>query len=576
MAFIHRREEGTLPGRTRALAGHHAGRLRRPVRALKALTTAAAAAWMLCAGTASAAEILERQLNQARVDGGGKFVLSVYANSTDAWLHLQPNGAGSEQLFDARTGTPLSQAPAGFATARRLGFVDTAQLQRDGDAGRRVEYLKLLGCGRQHRWCTVVDDGQLLVLASYSAAEQTLAWELVDARALLRLGMQVFAGQAVAPALTATERALLDHAAQYTGYGTALMEATESIDSIERLDALRGAVRQLDLCQWRAFTCSDRPETAIDLRQAQERQFIQVYAAAFAQRLLSRQDAQAKQQLVQFLLKVTAPPFPAGGSAAHAVEAFQRFSPSERTLIVRALKDYSGPQQETIHCTALWTESAPCRASAPAVQPSSSAGRGTGTAATAAATEPKASNAAAARPAPVFKTPAPVAPWTSLPEEWNAIRKYPQRVQLLNIAEVQGILTRDNSAIGGMVFTARALGKASEGRYEISARIADGSPVPVQFGTYRVKLELSLQYVREDVCAASRVRCLLTPASNDRVAKTEERDIALKLEPSRHWQDSNSVSFGSLLPLTADGGSLYRSELREVRLVVKDAHWVRL
>lgn len=498
--------------------------------------------------------LLERRSHSAQI-GPGRYVLSVYANGAQAWLHLQPDGTGEEQLFDAATGTRLRELPEGFATARRLGFVAPREPQQ-GSAAWRTAYLQGLGCQRHSHGCTVVDDDPLLVFASFVPEQRALAWELIDTRALMQRALDLFAGRATAAGdeFEPAERQLLEAAVEGSELRPQLQDALESVDSMQRLQALQASMRQLDLCNWRVFTCADRDGRVLDLRRAVERQRIRVYAVALGQALAARPDAASRGAFVEFVRTIAAPPYPIGSAVAQAVQAFQRLTPPERSVLVQTLDAYKGPEQETLRCTALWITQRSCPASALAAQPPA--------------------DKVARGPAPPRHPAIPPAPplLLAIPEEANRLSQLSNqdRLRQLDMKENTGVLTRDAAAVSWLVFTARDPARADSGEYAFTAHLAEGAPVPLKAGNYRVRLDLQLSYVREDVCQGF-FHCLMS--GSKRVPKSSARTVSIELTSKNGWRTSGNVSFGHLRPMTADGGTLYKSELREVRLVVNGAQW---
>jgi hypothetical protein len=159
-----------------------------------------------------------------------------------------------------------------------------------------------------------------------------------------------------------------------------------------------------------------------------------------------------------------------------------------------------------------------------------------------------------------------VAQASDAPEEWSLIRRVSNKLRLFAFDESSGRLAREAASIHGLTFVARALGAVTEGRFEIQVSPNSQSPVRFAHGQYRARARLVLEYTREDICRGGWT-CLLD--TTKRHAKTERREVVFNLHGGNRWIDRRLSSFGHLLPLTADGGSRYLSQLKEVHLAVE-------
>lgn len=522
--------------------------------------------------SASASELISVHSGNLKVPLG-HYMISPYVGDQGAWLHLQPKGQGSEILLDAVSGLLLSRPPDEFKSASRLGFVVPEEVSRP-ELKTRLGYLQSLGCQTHNQGCTVLEDDYRLIFVSFSPVDLKLTWEVVDTRPLMNTMRQVFAGQrqVTTSFFTEAEKGLIEYAARHTKLREQIIDEIEGIDSIEKLEQFQESRRVLALCTWKSFTCSDRPGAAVDLRRAEEKQLIRLYSRLLSQRFVEKSNSESGRGVVQFLLKITAPPFPAGDTASYAVDEIRKLPSEGRIKVARHLLAYDGPERLTIHCFADWIQDHACTSMA-----GRSDQRGAPSGSTAAPLESASQN----REQPIRNRPTsssgdrqsqrgPIGVAAAIPEEYLGILNYPNPIRLLSIDETSGMLSRDNTTIGGVVFTARSLGKISEGKFEISAKVAEGGEVPIRVGSYRVKLDLNLIYLREDSCVGS-VRCIF--ASDSRISKSENREAVFNLSPDNGWHATNRVSFGHLLPLTEGGGDMYKSELREVRLAVKKSVW---
>lgn len=522
--------------------------------------------------SASASELIPVHGGNLKVPVG-RYVIAPYVGEQGAWLHLLPKGQGSEILLDAVSGLLLSRPPDAFKNASRLGFVDPEDASRP-ELKTRLGYLQSLGCQTHNQGCTVLEDDYQLIFVSFSSVDLKLTWEVVDTRPLMNTVRQVFAGQRQVTKgfFTETEKGLIEYAVTHTKLREQLIDEIESIDSIEQLEVFQESRRVLALCTWKSFTCSDRPGAPLDLRRAEEKQLIRLYSRLLSRRFVEKSNPESGRGIVQFLLKITAPPFPAGDSASYAVDELRKLPTVGRLMVARYLLAYDGPERLTILCFADWIQDRACTSMV-----GRSDQRGAPSGGTAAPLESASQHKEQStrnRPSPSSgdgqSQRGPIGVTAAIPEEYLGILNYPNPIRLLSIDETSGMLARDNTTIGGVVFTARSLGKISEGKFEISAKVAEGGEVPIRVGSYRVKLDLNLIYLREDSCVGS-VRCIF--ASDSRVSKSENREAVFNLSPENGWRATNRVSFGYLLPLTEGGGDMYKSELREVRLAVKKSVW---
>lgn len=520
------------------------------------------------ASAASAAEMITVHSGNLKVTPGS-YKIAPYAGEQSAWLHLQPKGQGSEMLLDLTTGLLLSRPPDDFKNAGRLGTVSQEDFGKL-ELKNRLAYLEKLGCKKHNQGCTVLEDDYRLIFISFSSVDLNLSWEVFDARPLMRMVREVFTGRrkATEMLLTDIDKELIEYAATHTKLREQLVDDIESIDSLENLENFQESRRLLGLCTWKSFTCADRSGASIDLRRAEEKQLIRLYSRLLSQKYIEKSNQETGRSIVQFLLKITAPPFPAGDSVSYAVDEIRKLPIEQRSKVGAYLSMYSGPDKLIVNCFADWIQDRTCASilanhdqrSTPILNitpPSEST--------TAQRDLTARSNTGNGRPQRGTTSNA-----TAIPEEYLGILNYPNPTRLLSINETSGILARDNTTIGGVVFTARSLGKISDGRFEISAKVAEGGEVPIRVGSYRVKLDLNLIYLREDTCVRS-IRCFF--ANDSRVSKSENREAVFNLSPDNGWRGTFTVSFGHLLPLTEDGGSLYKSELREVRLAVKKSVW---
>jgi len=151
-------------------------------------------------------------------------------------------------------------------------------------------------------------------------------------------------------------------------------------------------------------------------------------------------------------------------------------------------------------------------------------------------------------------------------QEVAMIGRLPNKAVLMAFGEAKGRLDMDAS-IGGLTFVARSLGAVQDGRFDVQVSPSKTAPVRLSRGRYRVKVRLLLDYSREDSCRGGALGCLLVRTVEH--GKSEQRDVTFHINAENSYSNVRPANFGSLLPLVADGGSLYNSRLKTVRLSVK-------
>jgi hypothetical protein len=491
----------------------------------------------------------------------GSYTISPYVSEHGAWLHLQPKEHGSELLFDAINGMSLSQPPDTFKNSTRLDFVEANE----------VGYLKNLGCNEQYQGCTVIEDDYRLIFVSFSAEDLKLIWRVVDLRPLINSTRNIFAGKsaAIENFFSNSERQLIEYAVKHSNLRERILDDIETIDSLSKLTTFQDSRRNLNLCTWTSFTCSDKAGAYVDLRKAEEKQLIKIYAKLLVSPLFEKSNSESNDNFIRFLLKISAPPFPAGDGISYAVEEIRKFPPLTRNKVADELLKYKGVDKSNIYCFADWIRDKPCEPTNTKQEINS---------ATASKNLIESSSPikeSIARSKVTISTSAPtILPVAkasiSVADEYIKVLNHPNPTRLLTIDETSGVLLRDSKSIGGIVFTAKAVGSVSEGRFEILAKVSEDSDIPIRVGSYRVRIDLNLNYLREDICLGA-LRCIF--ANDNKVSKSENRETIFNLSPDNNWRATNKVSFGHLLPLNENTGGLYKSSLKDVRLSIKKSAW---
>lgn len=148
------------------------------------------------------------------------------------------------------------------------------------------------------------------------------------------------------------------------------------------------------------------------------------------------------------------------------------------------------------------------------------------------------------------------------------IKSLPNSATLMAFNETSGRMNKENASLSGLTFVARSLGAVQEGRFEVQVVPNPAASMRLSRGAYRVKVRLVMDYTREDSCSGGWGRCLLSkPVSH---AKTEQRSVVFYINSSNNYVNTQAASFGHLLPLSADGGGHYSSQLTAARLSVSN------
>lgn len=516
------------------------------------ITRIAASMLSLIALNAYAGAFIQKSIVDFRIPEQG-YIVAPYISEGGEWLHFQPRDVGDELLVNARTGNTDASNSNHIRDGRRLGSISPDEVGSAPNS-HRLAYLYSLGCSQHNRGCTVMDDDPRLVFTSFHRSTNRFVVEIVDLNPLLAEFLKIVSGKVKQNNinLDAVDQSVLEYAIRFTPYREQVIDGIRSIRGLQDLERFQQARRTANLCSWNVFTCADKSSATIDLRREEEQIMVKIYAHALGKKYLEHSQQKEGNILAEFLQKITSPPFPVETST-HAIDEFMQFSPAERETIAKGLIAIT-PSNDTLRCFSAWIRGNNCNEiRKPAVSANTSN------------TEIR-TNRRTQEPEITSQNTAS----TGIPEEWQRISAQPDKMKLISIDEASGVLVRDSASIGGVVFVARATGDISDGKFEIVAKPNSISPVLLQYGSYRVKLELGLNYVREDSCVGV-IHCLL--GNNQRIAKTVTRTITFTLQPGNKWSETKTAYFGHLLPLTADGASLYRSSLRDLRLAAKGINW---
>jgi hypothetical protein len=505
--------------------------------------------------------------------------LTPYVRGDALIVHLQAREAGAEELLlDARTGAVW---PGTLATLLRdylrLGSENSSDVMRAGPQQHDLRLLAALGCSLRHHACTSPADSALLLFIAFDPAHSQLDFDIVDLRPPLDAVALVLAGR-IEPATTlwgALEWQVIEFGARQAERREAWIDAVRSIDGEETFERVRGAMRAGPrLAEHSVFRSGADGDThSIDLQGELELAVHKLIVGRRADAWLARPGGDAIGALAEAIERAARPPSQ-GRVIIHVVSQLAGLPRSSREQLARALSDQGVRRgSDDVRCFADWLLDRPCVSRAPPALRLTSA---------APARLPLKNRPVRAEPAPArapvregmggatAELPAGARAVSAMagdaPEEWGLIRRVANKMLLFSFDESSGRLTPDQASVGGLTFIARSLGTVQEGRFAIDVAPNGRSPVRLAHGQYRVRARLALDYTREDSCRGG-WRCLL--AATERHAKVERREIVFYLNVGNRWSDRQPTAFGHLLPLVADGGERYLSQLKDVRLAVE-------
>lgn len=518
---------------------------------------------------------------------GGQWAVTPFFDADELVVHLQLEGATgvgpTELLIDARTGKPWQ----GDFSALLAGNFKRSRYVSPDDLGDgrlpTATLLQALGCTRQHWGCTVPEDGDVLLLMQWDHAASSLVFDTADMRPLLDDMTAVLAGQADAINVHWSQAnwRILELASRLPRWHERWLDAMRSIADpvamgrVARSYGPRGlnlgqrAFLQIQTIQGSSSTAAAQSaDEGLDVRGELElaghkmtvrqqgllwvQQRLEAQAQALAKSLMAGADKRSQGRVPVHLTEVLL------GLPSDAIR------PLSNMLAQQARVYHS----EDLNCFSLWIMNHSCvdAAGAPA--------RGT---AMAAASIRKSGGKLAGVPTETRKSstnlglgginvviPGSVALDAS--QEVAMIKNLPNSAILMAFDEVSGRMNKDKVSLSGLTFTARSLGAVQKGRFEVQITPNTISPLRLTRGAYRVKVRLVLDYTREDSCRGGWGSCLLSkPLSH---GKTEQRNAVFYINNLNKYIDTQSTLFGDLLPLGADGGRHYNSELTAVRLSV--------
>jgi hypothetical protein len=149
--------------------------------------------------------------------------------------------------------------------------------------------------------------------------------------------------------------------------------------------------------------------------------------------------------------------------------------------------------------------------------------------------------------------------------ELSLIRALKNELVLLAFNETSGKLNTETGEAAGFSFVARAIGSLQDGRFELQILPNAKAALRLTHGTYRVKVNLSLEHSRDEECISG-YRCYFS--SKKTFAKSQTSSLTFRINNLNQFRDKQICNFGPLLPQT---GGNYNNILKAVRLAVTGA-----
>ena len=515
---------------------------------------------------------------QLRVPQGG-YRITIYSDGKRPVFHLQSKSVDEpdEWLIDGMTGQQwtgnLGDLLAGY---RRLETIDPKSRLPDGADETLGEHLKQAGCFNHNWLCTTLADADFVVFASHNDEFSEFSFELHDYSRGFTHIQNVFSGTADFDS-NFTWTSDVVSAMAYSGrfsWREKFIDALRSIREVEELKRIAGNLGQHPEIARLPFVGAD---------SAVSRQAGKVVETRY-NRVNLKREFEISACRLRAGLAARAPAAAQGGDLEGAVSECADYA----TFVSAAFMDAAGPESDKLanemrrlatsagskgtlaqdlRAHACWLDGKGCLAqvSAPRLANKRISSKTQ-------PTTPKAPKSASAPPVPPIEQPSGSATGTSsgggsAPEEWAQISKLNNKLLLVGFDEVGVGLTRDAGDLGGLIFVARPVEGAKDGRFIVETFQNPRSPVRLAQGDYRVRAKLSVDFQREDRCTNGVVCLLKRPIPH---SKTVPFETTFYIGRVNGWRDKRTVSVGSLVPLVADSSARYTSSLKEVRLAVQN------
>lgn len=541
------------------------------------------------------------------------WVMTPYFDGEALVVHLQrpPDATMSgpqELLVDAHSGAPwggdFSALIAG--RGRRLGLELPTELSgARGLANRQL--LEALGCSaaKYNRGCSLPEDAEVLLFANFDKLRSRLSFEVVDLRPVTTGMTQLLSGQIdwEQAGWTDAEWRVLAALSRLPEWRDAWLDAIRSVTDPEAFSRLarshaglgmdrRAFLRARDLSKRTPVVAVDEEKT-LDVRGEVELVGFRLLISQLAQVWLRDASEPQLAELADMIAEGLAPPNQIR-VRDHMAEVLVDTVPVARlAMLSKGLSRLAGERRsEDLRCFSLALIERSCVAPvshAPRKPPATTSKRAPNLSETSddlpavhqvvgqtnggrlesRGNERIEQNTLGGVYVGVPDNPAAAGSGRvadDVSQEVAMIGRLPNKAVLMAFGEAKGRLNQDAS-IGGLTFVARSLGAVQDGRFDVQVSPSKTAPVRLSRGRYRVKVRLLLDYSREDSCRGGGLGCLLVRTVEH--GKSEQRDVTFYINAENSYSNVRPANFGSLLPLVADGGSLYNSRLKSVRLSVK-------
>ena len=454
-----------------------------------------------------------------------------------------------------------------------------------------MRQLSALGCVAPIRYCTSPADADVVLMSS-ALHQNSLTLLVADARPLLSGLEAVLSGRLAADRWQVDEATWpwLEWASSQASRREQWLDALRSIDTVERWQRAHGAFAAGPrLGQRRLFQWDERSTQRIDLREELERANFRIQVRMFS-------DAWAQTSappMLDGLMGVLRSSYKLGqtaGMTAYLVDVLTDQPEPQLARLSAALSEASTRLREhTLWCYSRWITAQACGAEPP-WQASAGATRREDSepANTASATSP----GRPGPPAPKISRRPETTVETGVPgvsinlattvgrdgiagdaqQEMSLVKRFVNGLVLLAFDERSGKLRPEGGGVtvNGYAFVAHSLGAVGSGRFAIRMTPSAKSPVKLALGSYRVRVQLSLDYTREDRCTAG-FFCRFTEP--ERFAKSSKKELVFRVTPQNSHTDEQSADFKHLQPLVAEGDGRYSSELKDARLAILSARF---
>lgn len=519
----------------------------------------------------------------------GAFSMTPYYRTADGLMlvHFQPREpARADLLMDARTGLPADISARALADDFvRLGVEEADAVQ--AGAAPDLRQLKALGCVPPMRYCTSPADADVVLMSS-APRQGALTLVVADLRPLLGGLEELLAGRRAADRWQVDDATWiwLEWAASQASRRERWLDAIRSIDSVERWQLAHAAFASGPRLGLRPpFQWDERASQRVDLREELERANFRIQVQLFAEAWART----AAPSMLDGLVGALRSSYKLGqtvGMSAYLVDVLTDQPEPQLKRLAVALEDAAGRLREhTLWCYAQWISARPCKAEPPwPARIGDQSGRDPADAAARPAGRPGSLPTQTLRRPDVTVMPGvpgigidlgPAGAAGDAQQEMSLVKRFANGLVLLSFDERSGKLRPEGggATVNGFAFVARSLGAVGSGQFAIQMMPSTRSPVKLALGSYRVRVQLALDYTREDRCNAG-FFCRFTDP--ERYAKTARKELVFRVTPQNRYTDEQAADFKHLQPLVAEGDGRYSSELKDARLAILSARFESL